>query len=114
MQKDRSWERYKNHSRATSVPRLAFAHIKSKERYYLRCLLLEKKGCYNFQDIRTHDHREYTSFHETADVMRLLNDDEELFKCMREAVYNDTSKHRIMDLFVLILTSYHPDRSLEM
>ena len=83
IQKDKEWKRYKNHSSATSIPRLAFAHIKSKERYYLRCLLLEKKGCYSFDDIRTHDDKKYRTFHETADAMRLLNDDEELFKYMR-------------------------------
>ena len=110
----KTWTRYSNNSRHSSIPRLAYAHIKQQELYYLRRLLIEKKGCWSYDDVRKHDDKLYDTYHETADAMGLLKDDDDLFKCMEEAVHKETSRDQIMNLFVIILTSYHPNRSSEM
>ena len=113
-QNQKMWSRYCNNVRHSSIPRLAYAHIKQQELYYLRRLLLEKKGCLSHEDIHKHEGKEYDMYHATADAMCLLKDDDDLIKCMEEAVERETSKERIMTLFVIILTSYHPSRSSEM
>ena len=98
----------------TTILTRLYAHIKQQELYYLRRLLFERKGCWSYKDIRKYNNVEYATYHAAADAIGLLKHDNDLFKCMEEAVQNETSIDRIMTLFVIILTSYHPNRSNEM
>lgn len=60
---------------ATAIGRMYAVNISDVERYYLRILLLHKRGATSFTDLRTVDGLTATTFKEAARLLGLLDDD---------------------------------------
>ena len=99
--KDKEWKRYARNKKSPNVPRLYYAYLQQGEHFWLRTLLLRKKGCTPYEDIRTYEGTTYATFYETCKAMDLLKDDEEYFRCMREAIATH-SPNQLIGMFVII------------
>jgi hypothetical protein len=89
-----------------TVGRLHFISIHQGERYYIRLLLLHKRGPTSFKDLRTIDTRLYATFREAADAMGLLLNDNHYDEALREASRFKTG-FELRLMFALILV-YSP------
>lgn len=98
--KEKKWKRYYLNRKMTNVPRLYYAYLQQGEHYYLRTLLLVKCGCTSYEDIRTIDGQEHSTFYDACKALGLLKDDEEYFRCMREAVETHTPG-QLISMFVI-------------
>ncbi|CAG8672061.1 28029_t:CDS:2 [Dentiscutata erythropus] len=72
------------------------------ERFCLRLLLLYTPGAKSFYDLRTVKGIVYNSFHKTALMRELLDDDNEWVKCMNEAIQWKMPRE-LRQLFAMIL-----------
>ena len=74
-----------------------------KELFHLRLCLTTKPGPKSFKDLRTVDGVTYSTFHEAAFAMGLVEDDKEWDLAMEEAE-NVASASQMRSLFVITLT----------
>ncbi|XP_074322869.1 uncharacterized protein LOC141659841 [Apium graveolens] len=70
-----SSERWKLRQRGDVVGRLTEVHATNGELLYLRMLLLRKKGCLSFSDLKTVDGVTYDTFKDVCGALGLLNND---------------------------------------
>ena len=84
-----------------------FVHPGDSERFSLRMLLLYRKGCCSFQDLRTANNITYDSFKEACCALGFAKDDNESKTCLEEAS-SFASAMQMRDLFVLILLNCCP------
>ena len=84
-----------------------FVHPGDTERFALRMLLLYRKGCSSFQQLRTVNSITYESFKETCIALGYARDDNESKICLEEASTFSTA-FQMRELFVLILLNCCP------
>jgi hypothetical protein len=101
-----NWQKRKQGG-AKVLSRIYFVNPRDTERFYLRALLNLRMGAKSFKDLRTVEEIEYSSYQEAAFHVGLVDDDNECFLCLAEAVqYKMPSQLR--HLFAFILVYYKP------
>ncbi|XP_050535181.1 uncharacterized protein LOC126902195 isoform X3 [Daktulosphaira vitifoliae] len=106
--REKSW---RVRQRAQTYPNIARMYAVSpcdRERFYLRTLLLYRRGPIGFEDLRTVDGTVYPTYAEAATALGILRDDRAWRACMREASVHDTP-HQLRCLFVTILLHCSPN-----
>lgn len=68
------------------ISRMYFVSSKEIERYNLRVLLLHVRGARSFQELRSFDGVTYETFTEAAQKRNLIENDDEVEKCLDEAI----------------------------
>jgi hypothetical protein len=89
------------------VGRMYFVHPADYERYYLRILLLYRKGNSSFEQLRTVDGVTHNTYRETCIALGFANDDNEWKMCLAEASLTSSAK-QLRELFVLLLLNCAP------
>ncbi|KAK9666569.1 hypothetical protein RND81_14G194600 [Saponaria officinalis] len=79
----KTWFRRKN--KLIVIGRLAFVAPTEGERYFLRLLLLHVRGLKSFEDLLTVDGYRCCTFQEAALKLRLLEEDDAVDMCLKEA-----------------------------
>ncbi|KAH9447232.1 hypothetical protein Pst134EA_033189 [Puccinia striiformis f. sp. tritici] len=87
--------------------RVYFASVGEGDRYYLRLILMHRKGPVDHQDVRTVNGVVYETFREAAYAMGLLVSDAHYDQCLREASVWMTG-HRLRSLFCILLIHSPP------
>ncbi|KAK9119226.1 hypothetical protein Scep_017319 [Stephania cephalantha] len=80
-----------------------------RERYYLRLLLNHVRGPISFEDLRTVDGFTFETFKQSAEKRGLLEDDDSVTQCLREAA-NVHMPRSLRRLFATILVFCEPIR----
>ena len=96
-----NWQRRKKGG-AKVISRIYFVNPKDTERFYLRALLNISRGVKSFQDLRTIDTTEFSSYYEAAFHIGLVDNDCECFLCLNEAVYKIPAQLRHLFAFILV------------
>ena len=71
--------------KAPVVGRMYFVHPSDTERFYLRMLLLYRRGCDSFEELRTINDKICGTFREACCEIGLANSDNEWQLCLQEA-----------------------------
>ncbi|XP_019198166.1 PREDICTED: uncharacterized protein LOC109191991 [Ipomoea nil] len=98
--------------RGFAIGRMFYVPPGSGEIFYLRCLLNLIRGPRSFQDIRTVDGIEYSSFRDACYARGLISDEKEYIDAIVEASQWSTAS-TLRRLFVILLTSSslsHPEK----
>ncbi|XP_028201911.1 uncharacterized protein LOC114386104 [Glycine soja] len=98
-QKKRCWHLRK---KGYTIGRLLWVPPIIGELFYLRMMLTVCKGPTSFEDLRTVDNVQYSTYKEACFAMRFLQDDKEFIEAIKEAK-DWGSAHYIRKLFVLLL-----------
>ena len=87
------------------ISRMHYVNFKQQERYYLRLLLLHRKGCTSFEELRTvHPEKgPCATFRAACADLGLLDDDKEWERTLEEACSIITSAKGLRQLFAMIL-----------
>lgn len=80
---------------------------KDVEKYSLRLLLLHVRAATSFKDLKTVNGVLYSTFHQAAVALNLLEDDEEWRRCLNEA-YSYHLPSAMRNLFVIIIVYNAP------
>ncbi|KAK2941267.1 putative ATP-dependent DNA helicase [Blattamonas nauphoetae] len=80
-----SWKRRKRSSRKV-IARMYTVSPRDRERYFLRLILLRRRGPTSFADLRVVDTIQHNTFESAARALGLLQDDNQWILCMEEAV----------------------------
>ena len=83
------------------ISRMYMVSPLDRERYCLRLLLLNRKGCTSFDDLKTIDGIASQTFHQAASYLGLLDSDDEWAKCLEEAS-NVNAPSQLRELFSVI------------
>lgn len=78
------------------------------ERFYLRMLLLYRKGCQGYTDLRTIDGTEHSTFQQACKALGLIDDDAEWDQILNTAQQSTTNVQHLRNLFTLILLNCTP------
>ncbi|XP_075112513.1 uncharacterized protein LOC142182255 [Nicotiana tabacum] len=89
------------------IGRIATANRREGERYYLRLLLNHVRGPLSFKDLLTVNGRECETFKEAAKERGLLESDNSISECLREAVLFKMPS-ALRNLFATILVHCNP------
>ena len=98
-QKKRCWHLRK---KGYTIGRLLWVPPITGELFYLRMMLTVCKGPTSFEDLRTVDNVQYSTYKEACFAMGFLQDDKEFIEAIKEAK-DWGSAHYIRKLFVLLL-----------
>ncbi|KAL5148491.1 ATP-dependent DNA helicase PIF1 [Glycine soja] len=98
-QKKRCWHLRK---KGYTIGRLLWVPPITGELFYLRMMLTVCKGATSFEDLRTIDNVQYSTYKESCFAMGFLQDDKEFIEAIKEAK-DWGSTHYIRKLFVLLL-----------
>lgn len=99
--KEGKWkERKKGHV----VGRIIDIHASAGETFYLKMLLVQRKGATSFKDLRTVDGICYNTFKEACAALGLLKDDRQWHISMSENAHTAMPR-QLRELFVYILTN---------
>ncbi|KAL2990436.1 hypothetical protein AAZX31_11G201000 [Glycine max] len=98
-QKKRCWHLRK---KGYTIGRLLWVPPITGELFYLRMMLTICKGPTSFEDLRTVDNVQYSTYKEACFVVGFLQDDKEFIEAIKEAK-DWGSAHYIRKLFVLLL-----------
>jgi len=79
---------------------------KDEETFYLRLLLLERKGCTSFEDLRTIKDIQYESFKQAAIALGITTSSTYYKSCFVEAASFFTSTHQLREYFIFILRNF--------
>lgn len=105
--------KWKIRQRGDVVGRLTEVHATSGELLYLRMLLLSKKGCLSFVDLRTVDSISYDSFKEACGALGLLNNDKQWHDALYENSHSAMpTQLRAMFVNILVYCSVSDPLSL--
>jgi hypothetical protein len=103
----KSWVRRCSGNDQKVIGRMYMVSPLDGERYYLRLLLLHVKGACNYEDLKAHDTIQYSTFKEACLARGLLEDDQEWYKTMDEAVLIKMPK-QLRELFCTICVFCNP------
>ncbi|KAF5349437.1 hypothetical protein D9758_014620 [Tetrapyrgos nigripes] len=92
-----------------SIGRMYFVSPNGGERFYLRTLLTIAKSATSFQDLRTYNGVEYSTFHEVCLARGLLENDGEWRRCLAEACEIQTGS-QLRQLFATLLQFCSPSQ----
>ncbi|KAG4986434.1 hypothetical protein GYH30_033934 [Glycine max] len=98
-QKQRCWQLRK---KGYTIVRLQWVSPTTGELFYLRMMLTVCRGPISFEDIRTVDGIEYSTYRETCFAMGFLQDDREFIAAIQEAKDWGSTPY-LRNLFVLLL-----------
>ncbi|KAK9668308.1 hypothetical protein RND81_13G050100 [Saponaria officinalis] len=107
----KKWFRRKN--KLIVVGRLAFVAPAEGERYFLRLLLLHVRGPRSFEDLMTVDGYRCTTFQEAALKHRLLEEDDAVEMCLKEAS-EVQMPFAVRRLFATLLVFCQPSNPLQL
>jgi hypothetical protein len=98
-----SWESRKKRPGKISIGRMHAVAIRDRARFYLRTMLLYRKGAVSFEDLRTVDGYECESFEEACKVSGFLRVDEEWELALAEAAtFADARQLRSLFAYIII------------
>lgn len=96
--------KWKVRERGTVFGRLTDVHASAGETFFLRMLLMHKKGATSYKDLRMVNGTVYNTFKEACDALGLLKDDKQWDVAMSEnAVF--AMPRQLRELFVHILSN---------
>ncbi|WOH01414.1 hypothetical protein DCAR_0520798 [Daucus carota subsp. sativus] len=95
--------KWKYRQRGEVVGRLSEVHPTAGDLLYLRMLLLRKKGCTKFEDLRTIDGLLYETYKEACGALGLLQNDKQWHDALSENAHS-SFPHQIREMFVNILS----------
>ena len=101
----RSWKRRKN--RQYEIGRMYTADIEEGERFFLRLLLLHRKGPTSFEDLKKVNEKAFSTYKDVCATLGLLDDPEEWIHCFEEAASFQSGKP-LRRLFTTILVFINP------
>ena len=111
---DRRNKTWKRRQRSNNIiGRMYQAQPSDQERFSLRLLLLHRRGAVSFDDLRTIDGVAYPTFKEAARAMGLLQDDNELQRCLMEASHVQMPK-QMRQLFATLLLFCNPSDEMQL
>ncbi len=87
---------------SNTMSRMFFVPANDSELYYLRLLLTHVSGALSFEDLRTINSVEFKTYKKAAIAYDLLQDDQEFYKCLKEAAEIQTGQ-QLRNLFCIIL-----------
>jgi hypothetical protein len=88
--------------------------VKDIERFYLRMLLLYRKGCTSYESLRTIDSNIYDTFQQACLILGLIDDDKEWDTILTLATQTTTYIPQLRNLFSLILINCTPVKPCEL
>ncbi|KAI7933645.1 hypothetical protein MJO28_017542 [Puccinia striiformis f. sp. tritici] len=94
-------------STSLTTGRVYFAGINEGERYFIRLLLLNRRGPRSFEDLRTVEGIIHHTYREAAEALGLLASDDHYAECLREASVWMVGKG-LRAIFCIILTQSNP------
>ena len=106
-----TWSKKKWHRRAADrnlppkISRIHWVNYKEQERFFLRMLLLNRRGPTSYEHLKTVDNEECKTFREACSKLQLLDDDTEWINCMQEACAIITSGYQLRQLFATLLNN---------
>ena len=103
--KNRKWHLRKSHFNV--IGRIYSIYPSQTDLFHLRLLLLKTKGARSFQELRTVNGHEYSTFVETCLALGLIENDDEWKKAMQEAAIWMMPR-QLRFLFARILIHCHP------
>lgn len=92
----------KMRERGNVVGRLCDVHASAGDTFFLRMILMQRKGATSFKDLRTVNGKVYSSFKEVCDALGLLKDDNQWHIAMSENVVSAMPR-QLHELFVHII-----------
>ena len=95
--------KWKARQRGDVVGRLSEVHPTAGDLLYLRMLLMRKKGCTKFEDLRTVDGILYDTFKEACGAMGLLQNDKQWHDVLKENAHSSFPL-QLREMFVNILS----------
>lgn len=105
------WQRRKRSSK--SIGRMFTVNPSDRERFFLRILLLHRKGVSSYEELRTINGQEYETFFLAAKALHLVEDDDEWNDCLEEAsLFHMPQKLR--QLFAYICIFCNPSNIVDM
>lgn len=105
--KKNGWQQRKRSS-DKKIGRIYFVPPSDSERFHLRLLLLHRKGCTSFENLRTVSGVVYATFKLAAAAMGLTSDDNEHFRLLEEAAVH-YFPHQLRFLFSELLIFCFPN-----
>lgn len=93
---------WKVRERGDVVDRLSKVHATAGDLLYLRMLLMRKKGCTSFADVRTVDGVVYDTFKDACGAMALLQNDNQWHDALLENAHS-SFPHQLREMFVNII-----------
>ena len=105
--KERIWQKRKK-AVSRTISRLHLIQPSDVERFAMRLLLLNVTGATSFENLRTVEGEEHTTFHEAAVALKLLQDDKEWDACLTEAALTILDTEELRILFSNILRYSEP------
>jgi len=96
-----------------NVGRMYFVHPSEHERFALRTLLLYRKGCCSFAELRTVNGIDCLTNREAVIQLGLAEDDNEWIKTLEEATLVSTAQE-LRELFVMIIIHCSPSNPGEL
>lgn len=102
QQPTREWRRRRNVNNRPTLARMYSVNPRDRERFYLRLLLLYRRGPTSFRDLRTVNGVVYQTYVATATALGYLEDDNAWRLCMSESAVQDTPR-QLRYLFSTIL-----------
>ena len=85
------------------ISRMHMVFPSAGEQFYLRMLLLHKKGATSFKDLRTISDIEESTYFDACKAMNLIEDDELWVKTMMEAIHDYSQRYLIRLLAYILL-----------
>jgi len=100
---------WKNRASTTKpvIGRLYNVDARAGERFYLRLLILHKRGCTSFEEVRTVENVIYDTYREVARAIDLLSDDSIWHDTLTEAE-GYQMPYQLRELFVIICIFCEP------
>ena len=109
--RNRKWKRRQRSN--NTIGRIYQVQPSDQERFSLRLLLLHRRGAISFQDLRTINGHAYPTFKDAARAMGLLQDDNELYRCLAEAAHVQMPR-QMRQLFATLLLFCNPSDELQL
>jgi hypothetical protein len=110
---EKQWTKRQRASSTQIIGRMYFVHPSDTERFYLRILLLYRKGCASFEALRTVNGTVYKTYVEVCTALGYIADSKECHLTLEEAVTTCTA-HQMRELFVLLLLNCAPTKPGEL
>ncbi|XP_074277595.1 uncharacterized protein LOC141601231 [Silene latifolia] len=101
---NKNTKKWTQRERGFCIGRIHHISPSCRELYYMRILLNYVKGPKTYEDIQTFNDFVHPTFKEACYAQRLLGDDKEYVKAIKEASYWDSGFY-LRKLFVILLTS---------
>jgi hypothetical protein len=100
--------------RKNVIGRVFFVHPLDIDRFYLRQILLYKKGATSFEDLRKINNIQYDSYKDAAVALGIAEDDKEWIECLQEITSKSTNPKMLRELFVMIMLHCAPTNPAEL